>query len=308
MLTDYQYTGQRNETEIGLYYYVARFYDPQLGRFISADTIVPEPGNVKAYDRYSYVTNNPINFNDPSGKVLCDSQDNCTPSKIWSIDQLKAFALNLFTWKVSGDVSRNQIMNIIKAGNLIKSHIDQSTSNQGVNWIRANLGSTTFARNDKTVSWAGNLGASAYVWPYNTVNLGASDVFANDIIHELGHVLDNNNTPSLIPATVFGGGPADNMVRAMGGHPGLNPLRMQFGDIHVSSAKINGWIPWFDVDIVPNYRKYAQNVAGTDPWESGDYANNGVSDDFAQTFRYTITGEKTKSYGRIHWMEAYLIP
>jgi len=32
-LTDYQYTGQRNEAEIGLYYYVARFYDPALGRF-----------------------------------------------------------------------------------------------------------------------------------------------------------------------------------------------------------------------------------------------------------------------------------
>jgi hypothetical protein len=27
--TDYQYTGQRNEAEIGLYYYVSRFYDPQ---------------------------------------------------------------------------------------------------------------------------------------------------------------------------------------------------------------------------------------------------------------------------------------
>lgn len=65
--SDYQYTGQRNELEIGLYYYIARFYDPQLARFISADTIVPEPGSVKAYDRFSYVNNNPINLNDPSG-------------------------------------------------------------------------------------------------------------------------------------------------------------------------------------------------------------------------------------------------
>lgn len=68
-LTDYQYTGQRNEAEIGLYYYVARFYDPQLARFISADTIVPEPGSVKAYDRFAYVNGNPINYNDPSGHM-----------------------------------------------------------------------------------------------------------------------------------------------------------------------------------------------------------------------------------------------
>jgi len=80
--TDYQYTlqkhpgqaGQRNEAEIGLYYYVARYYDPALARFISADTIVPEPGSIKAYDRYAYVNGNPVNFNDPSGHCpLCVS-------------------------------------------------------------------------------------------------------------------------------------------------------------------------------------------------------------------------------------------
>ena len=72
--TDYQYTGQRNEVEIGLYYYVARFYDPQLARFISADTIIPEPGKSQGYDRYAYVNGNPISFNDPSGHCpLCVS-------------------------------------------------------------------------------------------------------------------------------------------------------------------------------------------------------------------------------------------
>jgi RHS repeat-associated protein len=70
--TDYQYTGQRNEVEIGLYYYVARFYDPQLARFISADTIIPEPGSSQGYDRYAYTHNNPINFNDPTGHRACD--------------------------------------------------------------------------------------------------------------------------------------------------------------------------------------------------------------------------------------------
>jgi RHS repeat-associated protein len=40
--TDYMYTGQySNVPEFGLYYYNARWYDPQLGRFAQADTIVP---------------------------------------------------------------------------------------------------------------------------------------------------------------------------------------------------------------------------------------------------------------------------
>jgi len=74
-MTDYQFTGQRVEAEIGLYYYVARFYDPALGRFISADTIIPEPGIVKAYDRYAYTNNNPVNSIDPSGHKACSSFD-----------------------------------------------------------------------------------------------------------------------------------------------------------------------------------------------------------------------------------------
>ena len=36
---------------------------------------MPEPGSSKAYDRYSYVNNNPINNNDPSGHRPCDNFD-----------------------------------------------------------------------------------------------------------------------------------------------------------------------------------------------------------------------------------------
>ena len=67
--TDYQYTNQLNQADIGLYYYVARFYDPVIAHFVQADTIVPGAGNSAAYDRYSYVFNNPILFIDPSGHI-----------------------------------------------------------------------------------------------------------------------------------------------------------------------------------------------------------------------------------------------
>ena len=43
--TGYRFTGQREDATIGLYFYNARYYDPALGRFISADTVVPEPEN-----------------------------------------------------------------------------------------------------------------------------------------------------------------------------------------------------------------------------------------------------------------------
>ncbi|MEA3439509.1 MAG: RHS repeat-associated core domain-containing protein, partial [Chloroflexota bacterium] len=66
--TDYTFTGQRTEVDsFGLMYYNARWYDPALGRFAQADSIVPSPGNPLAWDRYSYSNNNPLTYIDPSG-------------------------------------------------------------------------------------------------------------------------------------------------------------------------------------------------------------------------------------------------
>ena len=62
------FTGQL-DSGLGLMYYGARFYDGALGRFISPDTIVPEPGNPQALNRYSYVLNNPLRYTDPTGHL-----------------------------------------------------------------------------------------------------------------------------------------------------------------------------------------------------------------------------------------------
>jgi len=57
---------------IGLMFYRARWYDPALGRFAQADTIIPGAGNPLAWDRYAYVNDNPVRFTDPSGHIPCN--------------------------------------------------------------------------------------------------------------------------------------------------------------------------------------------------------------------------------------------
>jgi RHS repeat-associated protein len=59
----------------GLMFYNARWYDPALGRFAQADTIVP--AGVQGLDRYAYVGNSPINYNDPSGHCAANGDDWC---------------------------------------------------------------------------------------------------------------------------------------------------------------------------------------------------------------------------------------
>ena len=72
MYTDKLFTGQREMTGLGIYHYGARFYSPKLGRFLSADTIVPNPANPQDFNRYSYVRNNPVRYTDPSGNIPID--------------------------------------------------------------------------------------------------------------------------------------------------------------------------------------------------------------------------------------------
>lgn len=65
-----QFTGQYNDVESQLYFYNARYYDPQLARFITPDEIVQKAGWPITLNRYAYVGNNPVVRTDPSGHIF----------------------------------------------------------------------------------------------------------------------------------------------------------------------------------------------------------------------------------------------
>jgi RHS repeat-associated protein len=82
-ITDRGYTGHKHNEPVELIYMNARFYLGGIGRFASADTIVPDPLNPQQFNRYSYVYNNPVNYTDPTGHWECEFSDSCefsTPS------------------------------------------------------------------------------------------------------------------------------------------------------------------------------------------------------------------------------------
>jgi RHS repeat-associated protein len=65
--TERGFTGQVHDAGTGLNFYNARYMDSALGRFISPDSIVPIPANPSNYNRFAYVTNNPLRYTDPTG-------------------------------------------------------------------------------------------------------------------------------------------------------------------------------------------------------------------------------------------------
>ena len=64
--TRYRYTGKEKD-DTGFYYYGARYYDDALGRFIAADSILPDVYDPQQLNRFAYVRGNPLKLVDPDG-------------------------------------------------------------------------------------------------------------------------------------------------------------------------------------------------------------------------------------------------
>ena len=72
-INPFRYRGYYYDIETGFYYLNARYYDPQIKRFVSADSIeyLGAGSALKSYNLYAYCENNPISFLDTKGNFLC---------------------------------------------------------------------------------------------------------------------------------------------------------------------------------------------------------------------------------------------
>ncbi|MBI2328032.1 hypothetical protein HYU92_06975 [Candidatus Curtissbacteria bacterium] len=70
ILPDFQFNTQKFDSGSNLYFLRARYYDPELGRFISRDPVKGTLTNPQTQNPYAYALNNPINLSDPSGEFI----------------------------------------------------------------------------------------------------------------------------------------------------------------------------------------------------------------------------------------------
>jgi len=66
---EFKYNGKYEDTS-GLYYYGARYYDPEAGRFITEDPVVGSRVDPQSLNRYVYCRSNPLKYTDPDGRFL----------------------------------------------------------------------------------------------------------------------------------------------------------------------------------------------------------------------------------------------
>jgi RHS repeat-associated protein len=114
-----KYTGQWSEA-LGLYWNHARYYDPTLGRFVSADPLLGHLSAPQTQNRYAYAIGNPERFTDPSGRD-CSllnpfSWGNCAPAAGNAIVEAGQTLVNAATATVQGAVNT-----ISSAGNAVST-------------------------------------------------------------------------------------------------------------------------------------------------------------------------------------------
>ena len=114
-------------------YMHARFYSPSVGRFLRVDPVLGRIGNPQSWNRFSYVSNNPMNRSDPTGRLQEDSNGHViftktgTATVTFMQDQPLADGTNrtvTITWRVN--------TGYVKADNGKKVEATQATSEMAV--------------------------------------------------------------------------------------------------------------------------------------------------------------------------------
>ncbi|MBU5316132.1 RHS repeat-associated core domain-containing protein [Clostridium bornimense] len=126
----YRYRGYRYDEETGLYYLQSRYYNAEWGRFINADALIGQTGDILSFNMFAYCHNNPVNMSDESGylpKWLKKAAKvvKKTVSKV--VKKVKAVVKTVKNKVVS---SYKNVKNAVKNyGPVIKSSIKQTSKN-----------------------------------------------------------------------------------------------------------------------------------------------------------------------------------
>ena len=84
--TIYKFTEKELDNETDFYYFGARYYDPEVGRWLSVD---PKALNYPSLSPYHYTYNNPIRYIDPQGEDIFERIDNWLHGRGWRDDTIQ---------------------------------------------------------------------------------------------------------------------------------------------------------------------------------------------------------------------------
>ncbi|MFX3661414.1 MAG: toxin C-terminal domain-containing protein, partial [Ectobacillus sp.] len=127
----YRYAGYRYDNEAGLYYLITRYYDPNIGRFISRDTFFGLNDEPLSLNQYAYTKNNPIIYFDPNGNMAALAGVYFIPG-IGQVALLAtgAVILSAITWQ-AGSWLGKKVRTYLNSQKVTKEEADKIATSKG---------------------------------------------------------------------------------------------------------------------------------------------------------------------------------
>lgn len=199
------YTGHAEDAATGLTYMQQRYYDPQLGVFLSVDPVTAYSNPIGQFHRYRYANNNPYKFTDPDGRQSVKVTTSIPENELTRADRAAISAGNRgqLLYERAVDRSGNQAAK----GSYMSTKVEyrrelspaaqsiQDASGQGSEGIKAYREPGEAAIS--ILPGFSELGDSSKTFPdYHGMELGrGGDATLFQVTaHEHGHVLDMGNT------------------------------------------------------------------------------------------------------------------
>jgi len=130
-----QFNSQAKDKESGFYFYNARHYDGELGRFVTADSVVDGEYSLAGWSRYMYCGGNPVLYKDPSGHWKDQSETHYVKdidNNTHSINVCRGTVTNGDNlWKIAKEILKKEIKY-----KLIKDKISNKAIQKKVNLIK----------------------------------------------------------------------------------------------------------------------------------------------------------------------------
>lgn len=267
----YLFTARRYDAESGNYYYRARYYSHDLGRFLSQDPLGFDAGD---YNLYRYVFNNPINATDPTGEVAWFIPMLASASAEAIADALMQATVNYFfdpnittVAQAFESIDPAQVgvaflSGLIPGGRLLKSAVG-ATGQVLLNYLEALSNCVEYTPGQALFDFAFGLGfevigsylgdAVAKWGPQAAARglrrLGFDDEAekllrnADEFIDSIDNGKNDNNTPS--PGCAFNSFSADTEVATQEGVQAISTL--EIGDMVLAYNEATGEIDYYPV-------------------------------------------------------------
>ena len=190
-----RYRGYYYDTETGLYYLQSRYYDPEIGRFINADSYTTtDSTGILSANMYAYCENDPVNRNDPTGEIAP-----------WIVGALVGGAIRAACTALDGGDAASI------ANSFVIGAVEGATAGFGKAFKVAigifEAGLTIYECRDNGVSWGKSLLAGGVTFLSSFAYCNDADIFASKVVEITmgagysiistlvkGQIITNNNS------------------------------------------------------------------------------------------------------------------